>query len=133
MNVLRDVQPHFWDTRGPECLGSNTPHKLDLVLYFKLSLADFHQYAGLACMHWVRDGKTKSKGGSCRQDRTPLLQQQQQCVAVPGAFGRPECELQPVAPAVVCLAAAAVPAYQPEMPTPPATHSVQTAIGDQQG
>ncbi len=76
----------------------------------------------------VQHGKTRSRGGSCRKIALPLPQQQQQRVAVSGAFGRPECELQPVAPAVVCLAAAAVRAYQPEMPTLPAKHSAQTVV-----
>ena len=71
--------------------------------------------------------------GSCSKDCTPLPQQQQQCVAVSGAFGHPVCVLQPVAPAAACLAVAALQAYQPEMLIPPATHSAQTAIGNQKG
>ncbi len=81
-------------------------------------------------MRWVQDCKTKSRGKRCRKHCTPLPQQQPQRVV---AFGRPECELQPVAPAAACLAAVALQAYQPEMPTPPAMRSAQTVIGGRQG
>ena len=128
--MLRDVQPPFCELRGfrISVWGSKTPPKLELVLHFQLSFDDLLWYACLACMHWVQDGKTESKGGRCRGHCAPLPQQQQQRVAVFEAFGRPVYELQLVAPAAACLAAAAVQAYQPEMPTLPATHSAQTVV-----
>ncbi len=116
----------LFGTRGAlgQYLGSKTPPKLELVLHFQLSFALVRP----PHTHAVGLGTTKNKGGRCREHRTPLPQQQQQRVAVSGAFGRPECELQPVAPAAACLAAAAVQAYQPEMPNLPATHSLQTVV-----
>jgi len=38
------------------------------------------------------------------------------------------CKLQPVSPVVACLAAAAVQACEPELPTPPVMHKAQTVI-----